>query len=80
MITIKALLNKIKWDKNLNPGDYNLYYLDRISKTLKKLEYSDIIRIEGTFIIINNEKRDEVNIPMHRVRRVENKDVVVWQR
>jgi len=79
MITIKSFLNKIKWDKNLKPEDYTLHYLDRISKTLKKLKYSDIIRTEGTFIIIDVDG-EETNIPMHRVRRVENKGVIVWQR
>jgi len=80
MITIKSILNKIKWDKNLNPDDYMLYYLDRISKTLKKMKYSDIIRTEGTFIIINNDKGEEINLPMHRIRRVEEKGKAIWER
>jgi uncharacterized protein (UPF0248 family) len=79
MITIKNLLNKIKWDKNLKPDDYTLYYLDRISKTLKKLKYSDIIRTEGTFIITNIEGK-ETNIPMHRIRRVEERRKIAWER
>jgi uncharacterized protein (UPF0248 family) len=79
MITIHDLLNKIKWDKNLNPDDYTLYYLDRISKTLKKMKYSDIIRTEGTFIIIKIEG-EETSIPMHRIRRVEEKRKIAWER
>lgn len=79
MITIKDLLNKIKWDKNLNPKDYTLYYLDRISKTLKKIRYSDIKRIEGNFLVIMREG-EETRIPLHRIRRVEKKGVVMWQR
>jgi uncharacterized protein (UPF0248 family) len=79
MMTIRELLNKIKWDKNLKPADYTLYYLDRISKTLKKAKYSDIIRTEGTFIIISLEGK-ETNIPMHRIRRVEEKGKIVWER
>jgi len=83
MITIKGLLNKIKWDKNLNPEDYTLYYLDRISKTLKKIRYSDIRRVEGNFIIIRQQGKqqaEEASIPMHRIRRVKEKGVIVWQR
>jgi uncharacterized protein (UPF0248 family) len=79
MITIRNLLNKIKWDKNLNPADYTLYYLDRITKTLKKVRYSDIIRTEGTFMITNIEGK-ETNIPMHRIRRFEEKGKIVWER
>jgi uncharacterized protein (UPF0248 family) len=85
MITIHDLLNKIKWDKSLKPGDYTLYYVDRITKTLKKMKYSDIIRAEGTFIITSIEGK-ETSIPMHRMRRVEErkegekKARVVWER
>ncbi len=79
MITIKDLLNKIKWDKNLNPKDYTLYYLDRISKTLKKIRYSDIKRIEGNFIIIEKQG-EQASIPLHRIKRVKKKGVIVWQR
>ena len=79
MITIKDLLNKIKWDKNLNPKDYNIFYLDRISKTLKKIRYPDIKRIEGNFIIVEKQG-EEASIPMHRIKRVEEKGVIVWQR
>ena len=79
MITIKALLSKIKWDRNLNPEDFSLNYLDRISKTLKRIRFSDIQRVEGNFIIITKQGK-EINIPMHRIRRVKEKGAVVWQR
>jgi uncharacterized protein (UPF0248 family) len=79
MITIRELLNKIKWDQNLKPEDYTIYYLDRISKTLKKLKYSDIIRTEETFMIIDM-NGEETHIPLHRVRRVKEKNKVVWER
>ncbi len=81
MLTIKDLLNKIKWDKNLNPKNYTLYYLDRISKTLKKARYSDIKKIEGSFIILEKKKeKEEASIPLHRIKRVKKKGVIVWQR
>lgn len=79
MLTIKDLLNKIKWDKNLNPKNYTLYYLDRISKTLKKTRYSDIKRIEGNFIIIEKQG-EQISIPLHRIKRVKKKGVIIWQR
>ncbi len=79
MITIKDLLNKIKWDKNLNPRDYTLYYLDRITKTLKRIRYSDIKKIEGNFIVIQR-RGEETQLPLHRIRRVEKKGAVVWRR
>ncbi len=94
MITIKELLNKIKWDAHLKPGGYTLYYLDRISKTLKRIRYTDIKRVEGNFIIIEKQgqekeikkgegqeqKKQEINLPLHRIRKVEKQGVIVWQR
>jgi len=79
MISIKDLLSRIRWDKNLNSEDYALYYFDRISKTLKKIRYSDIERVEGNFIIIKQQGK-EISIPLHRIRRVEEEGVIVWQR
>ena len=79
MISIKDLLSRIRWDKNLNSEDYALYYFDRISKTLKKIRYSDIERVEGNFIIIKQQGK-ETRVPLHRIRRVEEEGVIVWQR
>ena len=39
MISIKDLLNKIKWDNNEDPKDYSIFYLDRISNKLIKIKY-----------------------------------------
>ena len=38
MIPILNLLNKIKWDKNLNPEEYSIFYLDRITKSLIEID------------------------------------------
>ena len=35
MISIRDLLNKIKWDKNLNPDDFKIGYEDKILKTCR---------------------------------------------
>ena len=79
MQPIKSLLNKIKWDKREAPEKYSIFYFDRISKKLIKVNYIGIKRLEGGFIIveINNE---EVNIPMHRIKEVRKNNIVVWKR
>ena len=78
MIPIKDLIDKIKWDKRENPKQYAIFYFDRIKKTLIKIPYTKIKRIEGSFMILNNE--EESNIPLHRVKKVMKNDVVVWER
>ncbi len=79
MISIAELLNKIKWDKNLNPEEYSLFYLDRIRKVLIEIKYKDVKRIEKNFMILERDK-EEVNIPLHRIKRVERKGKLIWER
>ncbi len=79
MQPIQDLLNKIKWDKRENPKQYSIFYFDRISKNLIKINYNDIKRMEGSFIIIEK-NNEEVNVPMHRIRKVAKNNIVVWER
>ena len=78
MIPIKGLLNKIKWDKVDNPNDYAIFYYDRILNKLIKIPYLKIKRLEGSFMVLNND--DETNIPLHRIKKVAKKDAVIWER
>ena len=78
MIIIKSLLNKIKWDKRENPEEYTIHYFDRILNKLISIPYRKIKRLEGSFIIVDNE--EETNIPLHRVKKVTKNNIVVWER
>ena len=78
MQPIHQLLNKIKWDKRENPDDYTLFYYDRILKELIRLPYNKIKKVEGSFMILDNE--EESNVPLHRVRKVAKNNAVVWER
>lgn len=78
MLPIHQLLNKIKWDKRENPREYTILYFDRIKKDLIKIPYTKIKRLEGGFMVLDNE--EESNIPLHRIKKVTKNDVVVWKR
>lgn len=73
---IKELLNKIKWDKNLNQDEYSIGYLDRISKKIVWVHFSQIKSIEGTFMVLDK----ETHVPLHRIREVKNKSKTIWKR
>ncbi len=75
MITIKNLLNKIRWDEKENPEDYKIVYVDKVFKKEVKIMFTDISRIEDEFIIIN-----EISIPLHRIIKVYKKDKLIWER
>ena len=78
MIPIQDLLNKIKWDKRENPKEYIIFYYDRILKKLIPIPYTKIKKLEGSFMVLDNE--EESNIPLHRIRKVAKNNVVVWER
>ena len=78
MQPIHELLNKIKWDKRENPNEYSIFYFDRILKKLIKIPYNKIKRVEGIFMVLDNE--DESNVPLHRIKKVTRNNIIVWQR
>lgn len=78
MITIKDLLNKIKWGKRENPEQYLIFYFDRVLNKLIELPYTKIKRLEGSFMVLDND--EETNIPLHRIKKVTKNNVVVWER
>ena len=78
MIPIQDLLNKIKWDKRENPKQYTIFYFDRILNKLISHPYTKIKKLEGTFMVLDNE--EESNIPLHRVKKVMKSNEVVWER
>ena len=70
----KDALNRIKWDPGLKREEFDVFYLDRISGRLSKVNFSEI-ELEGDFLRIGDNL-----IPMHRIRKIEWKGRVVWER
>ena len=79
MIPIQDLLHKIKWDPKENPEDYLLLYYDRVEDTLKEIKYNDIKDISERFLLVKINNK-EVDIPLHRIKKVVKKGKIVWER
>ena len=79
MQPIQDLINKIKWDKNEHPSEYAIGYEDRVLKKIIEIKFTDIKRIEDGFMVLERDN-EEAMIPLHRVRTVKKKDLVVWKR
>ncbi|MEW6063120.1 MAG: DUF504 domain-containing protein [Nanoarchaeota archaeon] len=75
MITIKELLNKIKWGLE-NQKEYSLFYIDRITKKLREIRYNDIKDNDAVFITL----KDATQIPLHRIVQVKKENKLVWER
>jgi uncharacterized protein (UPF0248 family) len=83
MLYIKDFLDKIKWDKRMNPDEYTLVYIDRFTGKEVEFEYSDIIGVAGTFLQVKtivNQREKIVDIPMHRIVKIKKSGFVVWDR
>ena len=79
MEPISSIINKIKWDKNENPEDYDIGYEDRIAKKIVEIKFSEIKRVDEGFMVLERDM-EEVNIPLHRIRIVRKKGKIVWER
>lgn len=79
MISIKALLDKLKWDRRFNPEEYTFYYQDRVKNKVIPIDYARIKRIEGSFMVIEHDG-EEVSIPLHRIHKVMKGQMLVWSR
>ena len=79
MISIHELLNKIKWDKDLNPQEYKLYYLDRITNSLKEIKFTQIKEF-SVFSLIVEKNSNDIDIPLHRIKEVRKTGKIIWKR
>ncbi len=70
----KDALNRIKWDSQLNPEEFEIHYLDRKEDKLLKVNFSDI-ELQGDFF----QYHDNL-IPLHRIRKILWKGKVVWNK
>lgn len=79
MQPIKDVLTKIKWDENTKKEEFTIHYLDSVEKKMVALKFLDIIRQEGSFIVIEKNSQ-ETFIPLHRIKQVTEKENIIWKR
>jgi uncharacterized protein (UPF0248 family) len=71
-ITIRDLLNEIRWDKRHDPDSYSVIFIHRTDEgNIKEIPYSSITEISGGFFTYSY-MGDEAPIPFHRVIQIKN--------
>ena len=73
---VREILNEIKWRNEFKLEDVNLYYADRKLDSLMQLPGSMIKSWDKSFIYTVQGSA----IPFHRIKKVEVKGVVVYDR
>ncbi len=77
-VYIGDLLDRIRWDKNLNPKEFIIVYFDRVHQKSFEVPFISIGR-SGNFFIIKT-GAGESYIPLHRIREVKRNGKTVWKR
>ncbi len=82
-ITIRDLLNEVKWDKRHDPNSYSIIFIHRTDEgDTKEIPYSSITEI-GSGYFTYSYMGDEATIPFHRVLLIINKktgDILIDRR
>ncbi|MBS3152200.1 DUF504 domain-containing protein [Candidatus Woesearchaeota archaeon] len=68
MQAIFELLNKIKW-KEKDKEKFIIYYKDRFKEELQEIKFTDIKELNKFSIVLELDNK-EVEIPLHRIRKV----------
>jgi len=79
MIPIQELLNKIKYSPGEKVEDYVLFYYDRVEDKLMELKLVEVDKVEEGFLILMKEGK-EINIPLHRIKKVKKAGKIIWER
>ncbi|HXX10125.1 MAG TPA: DUF504 domain-containing protein [Burkholderiales bacterium] len=82
MITIRSLLDRIRWDSEFGRGGFTLGYHDRIQRGIISVPLARIhIEPGNRFSFSAIEQDGSVHdVPFHRVREVYRDGVLIWQR
>ncbi|NOX71193.1 MAG: DUF504 domain-containing protein [Candidatus Micrarchaeota archaeon] len=82
MIDASKFLSRIKWDKNLNPSEFEIGIYDRVENRIIYRKFTDMGFEKGnkfSFFIIGFDGK-ECEIPFHRIREIVQRGRIVWKR
>lgn len=82
MITIRALLNQIRWDPEFGRGEFTVGYFDRIEKRIIKIPIDKVCfdpDDSSSFQLLDSAGQ-AISIPLHRICEVYRNGELIWQR
>ena len=82
MISIRELLNRIRWDPEYGRGRFVVGYEDHVAGGIVRVPFSEISVESGdrSSFSLADEQGGERTVPYHRVREVLRDGLVVWHR
>lgn len=80
MITIRELLNRIRWDREFG-GEFAIGYLDRIEQRIIVVELGEVrFQPDDHSLVLNDTAGEPVSLPLHRVYEVYRNGELIWHR
>jgi uncharacterized protein (UPF0248 family) len=81
MMMAKDMLNKLKWDKTLEPHRYSVVYVDREVGRIE-IPFVYVLGVRDAFFMVPSEKktREYTLVPIHRIRQFKKEEEVIWER
>jgi uncharacterized protein (UPF0248 family) len=82
VITIRALLDRIRWDPEFGRGEFTIGYYDRIERRVVSMPFARIQLVPGNHFSFTAIAPDGAahDVPFHRVREVRRDGRVIWER
>ena len=82
MITIRELLNRIRWDQYFGRGDFAIGYFDRVQQRMIVVPLGEVRFHVGDHVslVLTDAAGEPLSIPLHRVYEVYRNGELIWYR
>lgn len=82
MITIRALLNRISWDREYGRGEFTVGYYDRLAERIMLIPLVQVrFDPDDRFSFqLTDAAGEPLSIPLHRVCQVYRNGELIWHR
>lgn len=82
MMTIRSLLDRIRWDRNYGGGRFVIGYYDRIEERiiLVPFEAVEADPDNRSILLLSDAKGQSHSVPLHRVYEVYRNGELIWER
>jgi len=82
VITIRDLLNRIRWDREYGRGDFAIGYFDRFAQRIIVVPLGNVRfpPYDHFSLVLNDVAGEPITIPLHRVYEVYRNGELIWHR
>ena len=82
MISIRELLNRIRWDRGFGRGEFAIGYFDRVQQRIIMVPLGEVrFHVsDHVSLVLTDAAGEALSIPLHRVYEVYRDGKLIWHR